>query len=216
VIAAARERGARGVGVEIDPELVERSRESARHAGVAERVRFLRQDLFEAELRPATVVTLYLGTDLNVRLRPRLLAELAPGSRIVSHNFDMGTWEPDTAAKVGTHWVLLWIVPADVEGTWRWTTPAGARSREWELSIDQAFQKLRGVLTVDGERALLDDLRLVGDRLSFVARLPMAGRGEPLRHRGRVGGDEIEGTVDAEVSGPQGRPWRASRVRAKC
>jgi len=91
VIAAARDRGARGGGVEIDPALVAESTERARRLGLAARVSFLQQDLFEADLRPATVVTLYLSPDLNRKLRPKLLSELRPGSRIVSHSFDMGT-----------------------------------------------------------------------------------------------------------------------------
>jgi SAM-dependent methyltransferase len=95
VIAAARDRGARGVGIEIDPRLVAQSTRSAEKAGVASRVRFTTQDLFATDLRPATVVTLYLTRELNLRLRPKLLAELRPGSRVVSHRFDMGDWAPE-------------------------------------------------------------------------------------------------------------------------
>lgn len=116
VIAAARDRGARGVGVEIDPELVSQSRQSAEGAGVADRVRFVEQDLFLTDLRAATVVTLYLSPTLNLRLRPTLLRELAPGSRIVAHDFDMGDWPPTATRTVRSryrdHRVFLWVVPA--------------------------------------------------------------------------------------------------------
>ncbi|HEY7654215.1 MAG TPA: methyltransferase domain-containing protein [Methylomirabilota bacterium] len=116
VIAAARDRGARGVGLEIDPALVAESAERARRLGLADRVSFLRQDLFEADLRPATVVTLYLSPDLNRRLRPKLLSELRPGARIVSHSFDMGDWAPTRILQVssneGSHTLYLWVVPA--------------------------------------------------------------------------------------------------------
>ena len=116
VIAAARDRGARGVGFEIDPALVAESTERARRLGLADRVSFVRQDLFEADLRPATVVTLYLSPDLNRKLRPKLLSELRPGSRIVSHTFDMGDWVPTRTLQVssneGSHTLYLWIVPA--------------------------------------------------------------------------------------------------------
>jgi SAM-dependent methyltransferase len=116
LIAAARDRGARGVGLEIDPALVAESTERARRLGLADRVSFLQQDLFQADLRPATVVTLYLSPDLNRRLRPKLLSELRPGSRIVSHNFDMGDWPPSRTLQVssneGSHTLYLWIVPA--------------------------------------------------------------------------------------------------------
>lgn len=116
LIAAARDRGARGVGLEIDPALVAQSTERARRLGLAERLSFRQRDLFEADLSPATVVTLYLSPDLNRRLRPKLLSELRPGSRIVSHSFDMGDWAPSRTLQVssneGSHTLYLWVVPA--------------------------------------------------------------------------------------------------------
>ena len=116
LIAAARDRGARGVGLEIDPVLVAQSTERAGRLGLAERLTFRLQDLFEADLRPATVVTLYLSPDLNRRLRPKLLSELRPGSRVVSHSFDMGDWAPTRTLQVssneGSHTLYLWVVPA--------------------------------------------------------------------------------------------------------
>lgn len=100
VIAAARDFGARGVGVELDAKLVQDSRESALKGGVADRARFLWQDIFETDVRTATVVVLYLSPDLNLRLRPKLLRELRPGTRIVSHDFDMGDWRPDRTQRI--------------------------------------------------------------------------------------------------------------------
>ncbi|HEY7870499.1 MAG TPA: class I SAM-dependent methyltransferase [Methylomirabilota bacterium] len=115
VIAAARDRGARGVGFEIDPALVAQATARAKRLGLAERVTFHQQDLFQADLRPATVVTLYLGMDLNRRIRPKLMAELRPGARVVSHNYDMDDWAPWQTLKVesheGSHTLYLWIVP---------------------------------------------------------------------------------------------------------
>ena len=115
LIAAARDRGARGVGLEIDPVLVAQSTERARRLGLADRLSFRQQDLFEADLTPATVVTLYLSPDLNRRLRPKLLSELRPGARIVSHSFDMGDWAPARTLQVssneGSHTLYLWVVP---------------------------------------------------------------------------------------------------------
>lgn len=115
LIAAARDRGARGVGLEIDPVLIAQSTERARRLGLADRLSFRQQDLFEADLTPATVVTLYLSPDLNRRLRPKLLSELRPGARIVSHNFDMGDWAPARTLQVssneGSHTLYLWVVP---------------------------------------------------------------------------------------------------------
>jgi SAM-dependent methyltransferase len=116
LIAAARDRGARGVGLEIDPALVAQSTDHAQRLGLADRLSFRQQDLFEADLTPATVVTLYLSPDLNRRLRPKLLSELRPGARIVSHSFDMGDWVPSRTLQVssneGSHTLYLWVVPA--------------------------------------------------------------------------------------------------------
>lgn len=115
LIAAARDRGARGVGLEIDPGLVAQSTERARRLGLSDRLTFRQQDLFEADLTPATVVTVYLSPDLNRRLRPKLLRELRPGARIVSHSFDMGDWAPTRSLQVssneGSHTLYLWVVP---------------------------------------------------------------------------------------------------------
>jgi precorrin-6B methylase 2 len=111
VIAAAKDFGARGVGVEIDRELVARARRNAREAGVAGRARFVRQDLFKTNLRPATVVTLFLYPDVNLRLRPKLLGELRPGTRVVSYAFDMGDWQPAKTVEAGGRKVYLWVVP---------------------------------------------------------------------------------------------------------
>jgi SAM-dependent methyltransferase len=113
VIAAVRDFGARqGVCVEIDPDLLAEARENAREAGVAGRIRFVEGDLFEVSLADATVVTLYLLPEINLRLRPKLLRELAPGSRVVSHDFGMGDWRPQEALRVRGRSVFLWTIPA--------------------------------------------------------------------------------------------------------
>ena len=116
VIAAAREFGARGVGVELEAKLVQDSRESALKAGVADRTQFLWQDIFQTDVAPATVVALYMSPELNMKLRPKLLRELRPGARIVAHDFDMGDWRPARTLRVQVptrvHALHLWIVPA--------------------------------------------------------------------------------------------------------
>jgi len=115
VIAAVRDFGARGVGVEIDPRLVAESNRWASRNGVADRVRFVQQDLFQTDLTPATVLTLYITRELNLRLRPKILRELRPGARVVSHRFDMGDWAPDRHVRVpgegGDYEVYMWVVP---------------------------------------------------------------------------------------------------------
>ena len=111
VIAAAQKYGARGVGVDIDPQRISEARENAQKAGVADRVRFVLGDLFETDISPASVVTLYLLIELNIKLRPKLLAELRPGTRVVSHAFSMGEWQPERTAEVSGNRVYLWRVP---------------------------------------------------------------------------------------------------------
>ena len=151
VIAAVKRFGARGLGVEIDPKLVELSRENARAAGVAGRAHFREQDLFKTDLSPASVITMYLLPDSNLQLRSRLL-KLRPGTRIVSHDWDMGDWGPDKSITVEvpdkpigrekTSRVHLWIVPARIEGTWCGTGKAKGAS----LELSQEFQRFRAQL----------------------------------------------------------------------
>jgi len=112
VIAAAKEFGARGVGIDIDPQRIAESEENARKAGVAARVRFRNEDLFEADIREATVVTLYLWPWVNLKLRPKLLRELRPGTRVVSHSHDMGDWKPEKEVEVNGHKIYLWRIPS--------------------------------------------------------------------------------------------------------
>jgi SAM-dependent methyltransferase len=149
VIVAAKRFGARALGVEIVPDLVKKSRESAKQAGVEKRVEFLEQDLFKTDLSPATVVTMYLLPEVNLQLRASLLA-LAPGTRVVSHDWDMGDWKPDKTIavaapdkKIGlekSSKVHYWVVPAKVEGAWCGIgSAAGTR-----LELAQKFQAFRG------------------------------------------------------------------------
>jgi len=115
VITAAKQFGTRGVGIDIDPERIKDANENAKKAGVTDRTRFILGDIFEADFRAATVVTMYLLPEVNMRLRPKLLSDLRPGTRIVSHNYDLGDWKPRRTIKItlsdGDHWVYFWVVP---------------------------------------------------------------------------------------------------------
>jgi len=197
VIAAARDFGAHSVGVEIDPKLVNISKDAALAAGVAARTMFLWQDLFVADLTGATVVTLYLRDDVNLRLRPKLLKELVPGTRVVSHDFDMGDWEPDRVQPVRTrereHRLYFWVIPGSAAGAWSSEVGDGGPT---PLTLTQTFQKLAGTL---GGQAVSGRLR--GDRIELVA--------GGLTLRGVVRGESMEGEAVAAGAAPQ--PWMARR-----
>ena len=204
VIAAAHEFGARAVGVEIDAPLVQSSREHAQTSGVADRATFLWQDLFATDLQPATVVAIYLRDDVNLKLRPKLLGELRPGSRLVSHDFGMGDWEPDRVQRVQgptrLHTIYLWVIPARAEGVWQ----VQQGTREARLTLTQRYQTLSGTLSADGREQTLTEGRMTGDRITFTA------GGQTFT--GRVGSDAIDdGTVRAGSAPPA--PWSARRVR---
>lgn len=195
VIAAAK-RGARAMGVEFDPGLVTFSRRQAERAGVGDKTVFLQGDLFQADLSPATVITLFLLDELNLKLRPALLA-LKPGTRILSNTFRMGDWEPDASEQAPTGcsnwcWLYLWIVPARVDGTWR--SPQG------ELVLKQQYQRITGALGAGALALPVSEGRLNGDQLRFTA-----GGAD---YRVRVEGDVMEGIVARDGAT---RPWKAVR-----
>ena len=175
VITAAK-RGARAIGVEFNPKMVELSNHNATEAGVTDKVRFIQGDLFEADLSQASVITLFLLPQINLKLRPKIL-DLKPGTRVVSNSFTMDDWEADQTETISencTSWctALMWIVPAKVEGTW--TTPQG------DMQLQQNFQMVTGTLggqSIDG--------RLRGNELTFTA----AG----TKHTVSVSGNTMQG-----------------------
>src|SRR5688500_3949464 len=138
VVTAAKKYGVKGTGVDIDPERIAESNENAKNAGVTDQVKFIKGNLFEMDFKDANVIALYLLTDLNIKLRPKLLDTLKPGSRIVSHAFSMGDWEPEEEVTVepGGQTVYFWIIPAKVEGTWK--TDNGS------LELKQQYQMVTG------------------------------------------------------------------------
>jgi SAM-dependent methyltransferase len=206
LIAAARSHGAHGLGVDIDPARIREATVNARNARVADRVQFRRQDLFETPLQQADVLTLYLTQDVNLRLRPRILAQMRPAARVVSHDFDMGDWRADQRQRIGSATVYLWIVPARVAGRWRLT--AGDRSAT--LDLQQRYQQLSGrVVTASGESGRVEQGRVLGDRIRFIVNL---GDGRRV-FEGRVAGDRIEPLQPAAPGSPAGAgAWQAVRA----
>jgi len=189
VIAAAKKFGARGLGVDIDARLVAQSRENARSAGVAERVTFEERDVFATDLRRATVVTIYLLPFLIDKLQPKMLEELRPGARVVTHAFPMTGWKPDRTETMriaqrhpgqgDESRIFLWVVPAEVRGAWQ--------GRDWRLRIAQNFQEIEIEGEAGGRPLAVKEAKLEGTALSFS--------GEGFEFRGRAGTGRIVGEL---------------------
>jgi hypothetical protein len=212
VRTAAKLFGARGLGVEIQDQLVTLSNELAKQEGTADRVRFVKQDLFKTDLSPATVVTLYLLPHTVNLLKDKLLDELRPGARVVAHDYGLSGWLPhkvvelDDPEKIAISGVTrtviyLYVVPAKVAGTWSATVPPAVSKAPMRLELTQQVTSVAGRAVLDGKAVPLADARLVGDEISFS--LP----GRDAAFRGTVRGRTIEGSVEA---GGARAPWRAA------
>ena len=216
IITAAQRFGCRGVGFDLDPERIRECLENAKKAGVTEKVKFVEGDLFQADFHEATVLPMYLLTTVNLKLRPKILRELQPGSRVVSHNFAMDNWKADahTELKVEdvTHDVFLWIVPANISGTWTWAAAsgAGAQVQEFRMDVTQKFQFPEAAVKIGGADAAIKSLKLSGDKISFV--IEASGKAIVLAFEGKAFNNNIEGTIQGRINGRDvSLPWKASR-----
>jgi SAM-dependent methyltransferase len=223
VITAAKVFGARGVGVDIDPDRIRESEENARREGVMDRVKFFVQDLFQTDIREATVVTLYLFPDLNLKLRPKLFRELRPGARVLSYQYGMGEWEPDSQRTVAKPRIspkeaapgyYFWVIPADAAGVWRWRMTTSGGGRNYFLRLAQTFQKISGKLEGEVPESRIEEPRLSGDQISFTIVDETQGRKALIRFHGRISGDSIEGEATVQGGPDAGHySWTAKRQR---
>ena len=218
VLTAATRYKARGFGVDIDPELVKLSNNEAKKRGIADRASFHVQDVFKADISKATVVTLYLLPGMMVSLRPKILGELKPGTRVVSHDYHFDDWAADNQYTwdvpekekingVPRATVYLWIVPARVAGRWQLRLEPPADTA-YDLSLKQTYQNFDGTVSAGGKAVKLTQSRLNGDEITFA--FP-AGSDRHLL-RGRVAGDTMEGTVQL-ANGKGAGKWTATRVK---
>lgn len=197
IVIAAAKRGTRAVGYEYNPDMVTLSRHNAETAGVSDKASFVQADLFESDFSKATVITMYLLPQLNLKLRPTIL-DLKPGTRVVSHAFTMGEWGADQTVEQEGRTAYLWIVPAKVEGAWTCQLPSGRA----ELNLTQQFQNAQGSLRVNGNEFALSNIKLQGSQISFVA--------DNKDYSGSVNGRVIEGTVAANA---RQEKWSAERAQ---
>ena len=222
VITAAKRFGTRGLGVDLNAKLVALSKKYALAEGVAGRTEFLVQDIFLTNIRAADVVTMYLLPEVNLKLRPKLLRELRPGARVVSHNYHLGDWRPDRTVLMpkitaeGDDAILyLWVVPADVAGTWHWRVDLRGNGQEFITELQQYYQDISGTVRNQGQQGPIFNASLTGDHIRFSLAGEAEGRIIRQDYEGRVAGDSIEGMV--KISGAteeKQMKWQAFRKAA--
>jgi len=221
IITAAKKYGARGFGVDLNKSLVTLSNRNAAKAGVANRAVFYERDLHETDITQADVLTIYLLPEVNLMVRPRILA-LKPGTRLVSHDYGFGEWPPDLelvmdapGKPVGRDQkskVLYWVVPARVAGKWAWQG-AGGTTQLYELQLDQVFQKITGTVAVAGRAAKIENAVLTGEHISFAATIVGDG-GKPVRYE--FSGKAVNNTIAGDMRrGGAREAWNATRTELR-
>jgi hypothetical protein len=216
VITAAKKFGTRGFGVDLDPVLVKEARANAKREGVADRVQFREENLFSTDLSSATVITSYLLPEMNLKLRPTLMA-LKPGTRVVTHDYDIDGWYPDEEKIIsvpgkdvgdpGKSYIFFYFVPATIAGRWESLMQMGGRSVIYEFEFDQSFQRVTGDVRVDNRPVRLPLFEIRGERLAFEVDAPQGKH----RFQGSVKGHTIQGTVT--IGGGKPLPWTAQLKR---
>lgn len=223
IITAAKRYGARGFGVDLDRRLVELSNANAAKAGVADRAAFYERNLHETDVSRATILTLYLLPEVNLMIRPKLLDTLRPGTRIVSHDYDMGSWRPDyqteleapgkTVGAVKTSKVFYWLVPGNAAGRWHWTVSRDGKPEPFDLALEQTFQKLSGTLTIAARPAVIESVRLEGEKIELTAESGAGSARTRYEFSGRIVNHAIEGRGRVIVGGKeQSISWKAARI----
>lgn len=211
IVIAAAKLGATGHGVDLDPDRIKEARENAVNEGVDDKVMFLQKNIFDTDISQASVVTMYLLSSVNLKLRPTILETLRPGTRVVSHSFDMGDWDADGSYDVESsmgrgHDVYLWIVPADARGSWSWDLDGRSHS----LEVSQRYQEIGLELSAGGSSKETSNEVLRGRRISF--RVTDGDR--HYNYSGRIEGDTISGTVQIHTGNDDDdriMNWKAAR-----
>jgi len=210
IVIDAAKRGAVGHGVEIDSELVRKAEENARNVHVDDKVMFLEEDVFKTDFSRASVVTIYLMNFINLELRPQLVEKLSPGTRVVSHSFDMKDWKPDKHVEESGHQIYYWVVPAAIEGEWQWEVSG----KQFSMSVDQKFQEIELDMHTEGDSLEVKEQVLKGKRLNFTAIHPDSDL--KYVYHGEVKQGEIKGKV--QIIGKNTETienWSASLARSK-
>ena len=218
--AALKNPNLRGIGVDIDAKLVAEASAAAREQGVAERVQFVRQNAFDADLSKVSVIFMWLWPEIQIMLRPKILAEARPGTRVVTNVWDLGSWQPDQVDQDGPP-VSLWFVPARVDGYWSWDLAVNGATHSFGTILEQRFQRAEGFTRVGNRRGAFKEVKLRGEDITIMLEMTLDGAGY-VRHEftGKVRGDAIEGTARLILPVTKERereevvvlPWHAKRV----
>lgn len=205
IVIAAAKRGAIGHGVDLDSNRITEARENAVKGGVQDKVVFIQENVFETDFSQASVVTMYLLNSVNIKLRKHLLNNLKPGTRVVSHDFDMGDWMPDQFERLESSNIYFWVIPAKAEGQWKWTSADGD---DYTLKVEQDFQEIQLLLKSGKTTLFTENGKLYGNRITFSASDPL--KGQKLTFSGRIEGDEINGVVHvSDGSSASAERWKA-------
>lgn len=211
IVISAAKRGATGHGIDLNPKRVEEARANAINAEVDNDIMFMEGNIFDTDFSNASVITMYLLPTVNEKLRPVLLEKLEPGTRVVSHSFDMDEWKADKMVEVknnsgsGTHDIYFWVIPAKVQGQWSWEIDG----KTYQMNINQQFQEISGTISDESDNSLsIESARLRGKRMTIKAE----DDGERFIYSGRIEGDRIIGVMQHHV-GEQKMfsPWTATR-----
>ncbi len=210
IVIDAAKRGAVGHGVEIESELVRKAEENARNAHVDDKVMFLEEDVLKTDFSRATVVTMYLMNFINLELRPILVEKLSPGTRIVSHSFDMKDWKPDKHVEESGHQIYYWMVPAEVEGEWQWKI----NGKQFSMTAEQKFQEINLDILLEGDSLEVKEQVLKGRRLNFTAVNP--DRDVKYLCHGEVRGRKITGKLQVIANNTETvKNWTATAIKSK-
>ncbi len=196
IVIAAAERGATGHGIDLNPERVSEARENAQSAGVTDRLLFLEGNIFETDFSKASVITMYLLSSVNEELRPSLLENLRPGTRVVSHSFDMGDWKPDDATRVENHDIYLWIIPARLGENWQWET----NGEQFSMAAKQEYQEVNVIMRIGNRTLITEEATLRGDRITLIVHDEESDT--RYIYSGFIENDTISGTVQVHGSDP--------------
>lgn len=211
MVLGAAKRGIKSRGVEFNPDLVQLSKDEAARLGVSEYAEFVVQDMFKADLSQVTLLMTYLLPHLNQKVRPLAIAQMKPGSRVVTYAFHMGEWQPEQVAQTGGLTVHLYVVPAAAMGEWRWTHDGIGFGRDYAMSVRQKFQFIDGTASTKNSPVYLRDMKLLGDRITFTLTEEAGSSLAQTRYEGRIDGDVITGTAVTNNQ-EKPKPWKAQRI----